>query len=120
MKDGVQLMRNVGMAVYVRVNSLSTSLTEGDLEYSIQDGRLVMKNTGVLYSNVMVPGNIRIVFDTWVYDTNEVDYLNAKNEKLINTKQIINRYEQNKNQPSERSEKYYVLNENDTKTEIEI
>lgn len=37
-KDGVQLMRNEERAVYVRVNSLSTGLTGGDLEYSIQEG----------------------------------------------------------------------------------
>ena len=58
--------------------------------------------------------------EIWIYDTIEADYLNAKDERLINTKQIINRYEQSKNRQSERSEKYNVLNENEPKTEIEI
>ena len=73
------------------------------------------ENTEVAQIDWIDPQN-----EIWVYDTNEADYLNAKNEKLINTKQIINRYEQSKNRQSERGKKYHVLNENDTKTKIEI
>ena len=55
--------------------------------------------------------------EIWVYDPDEMDYINAYNERLIQTQNIIHHAQENKQKSKERD---YVFNEDDLRTKRAI